>query len=141
MHGTTWPRGVLLRALLLGALPLVLAGCAEPAPEHPWIDLGPSSPHRIIEFSGGDAGQVVIAMEPTVSREQALELGRLIQSQAPPDATVNVRLYNDELTARGWRTAPADMRVAHLLVVVSTNSRTGAPEVRWVRPDSLDPGS
>jgi hypothetical protein len=106
--------------------------------EHPWIRLDPDSPHRIIEYSGADAGQVVIAVDPTISREDALELGRLIQSQAPPDATVNVRIYNDETTARTWRTVAGNLSVEHLLVIVSSSSATGRPEVRWVRPDSLD---
>jgi len=106
--------------------------------EHPWIRLDPGSSHQIIEFSGADAGQVVIAVDPTISRDEALELGRLIQSQAPAAAVVNVRIYNDEATARGWRTAPADLHVSHLLVIVSSSSVSGAPEVRWVRPDSLD---
>ena len=106
--------------------------------DHPWIRLDPGSPHRIIEFSGADAGQVVVAADPAISREEALELGRLIQSQAPPDATVNVRIYNDETTARTWRTVAGNLSVEHLLVIVSSSSATGRPEVRWVRPDSLD---
>lgn len=120
------------------ALAALLIGCAPTTPEHPWIDLGPDSPDRIIEFSGADAGQVVIAMPPTATREEALDLGRRIQSQAPPGATVNVRLYNDEATARDWRTASNEMSTAHLLVVVATSSASGRAEVRWVRPDSLD---
>ena len=106
--------------------------------DHPWIRLDPGSPHRIIEFSGADAGQVVIAANPEISREEALELGRLVQSQAPPGATVNVRIYNDETTARTWRTVAGNLSVEHLLVIVSSSSATGRPEVRWVRPDSLD---
>jgi hypothetical protein len=118
---------------------ILVAACGGgSSQEHPWIRLDPGSSHRIIEFSGADAGQVVIAADPTISRDEALELGRLIQSQAPPGATVNVRIYNDEATALGWRTAPANMHVSHLLVIVSSSSATGSPEVRWVRPDSLD---
>jgi hypothetical protein len=116
----------------------LLLGCQPSTPAHPWIDLGPDSPYEMIEFSGADAGQVVIAMPPTVTRDEALELGRRIQSQAPPGATVNVRLYNDEATARDWRTASNEMSTAHLLVTVTTSSAAGEPEVRWVRPDSLD---
>ncbi len=116
---------------------LALAGCSTSEPAHPWLDLGASSPHRIIEFAGADAGQIVIAMDPAVSREQALELGSLIQSQAPPGAIVNAQLYNDEATARGWRTAQAQMRVEHLLVLVTINPGTELNEVRWARPDSL----
>ncbi len=90
-----------------------------------------------MEFAGADAGQIVIAMDPAVTREDALELGRLVQSQAPPGAIVNAQLYNDEGTARGWRTAQAEMRVEHLLVLVTINPASGLNEVRWARPDSL----
>ena len=117
----------------------VLLGCSSPEPVHPWIDLGEGSFHQIVEFSGVNAGQIVVAMDPTVSRADAMELGRLIQSQAPAGATVNARLYNDEPTARGWRTAPADLRVEHLLVLVSVNPATGLDEVRWV-PQENEPG-
>jgi hypothetical protein len=121
---------------------VLACACAGGSSEdHPWIRLDPGSPHQIIEFSGADAGQVVIAADPGISRNEALELGRLIQSQAPPGATVNVRIYNDETTARGWRTAPALMHLSHLLVIVSSSSATGSPEVRWARPDSLDASS
>lgn len=129
------PHASLPLAFSIAAL---LLGCQPSTPAHPWIDLGPGSPDKIVEFSGADAGQVVIAMPPTVTRDEALELGRRIQSQAPPGATVNVRLYNDEATARGWRTASNEMSTAHLLVVVESSSTAGEPEVRWVRPDSLD---
>jgi hypothetical protein len=130
---------VLFRRAWTTAAAIVATACAGGgSDEHPWIRLDPASPHRIIEFSGADAGQVVIAADPTISREEALALGRLIQSQAPPGAILNVRVYNDEATARGWRTAPADLHVSHLLVIVSSSSATGSPEVRWVRPDSLD---
>ena len=116
----------------------VLMGCSSPESEHPWVDLGENSRHQIVEFSGTDAGQIVIAMDPAVTREEAMELGRLIQSQAPPGATVNARLYNEETTARGWRTAPAEMRVEHLLVLVSISPRTELDEVRWVPPAEAD---
>jgi hypothetical protein len=126
---------VLRRAWILAAF--LLAGCGGDSLEHPWIRLDPGSPHRIVEFSGADAGQVVIAADPNISREEAMQLGRLIQSQAPAGAVVNVRIYNDETTAREWRTAQADLNLPHLLVIVSSSSATGSPEVRWVRPDSL----
>ena len=113
----------------------VLGACTAGDAGHPWLDLGDPSPHEIVEFSGANAGQIVIAMDPAVTREEALALGRLIQSQAPPGATVNARLYDHEPTARGWRQAPAEMRIAHLLVVVSINPATDLNEVRWVRPD------
>ncbi len=116
----------------------VLLGCPSPEPEHPWIELGEGSLHQIVEFSGVNAGQIVVAMDPTVSRADAMELGRLIQSQAPAGATVNARLYNDDATARGWRTARADLRVEHLLVLVSVNPATGLNEVRWV-PQENEP--
>ena len=112
-----------------------LMGCSSSESEHPWLDLGEDSRHQIVEFSGTDAGQIVIAMDPAVTREEAMELGRLIQSQAPSGATVNARLYNEETTARGWRTAPAEMRVEHLLVLVSISPRTELDEVRWVLPE------
>jgi hypothetical protein len=129
------------RAWMLTAASLA-AACGGGV-DHPWIRLEAGSPHQIIEFSGADAGQVVIAADPGISRSEALELGRLIQSQAPPNATVNVRIYNDEATARAWRTVAGNLSVEHLLVVVSSSSATGRPEVRWIRPDSLDspPGS
>ena len=114
---------------------MVLAGCSSADAGHPWLDLGASSPHQIIEFSGADAGQIVIAMDPPVTCEEALTLGRLIQSRAPAGATVNARLYDHEPTARGWRQAAAEMRIAHLLVVVSMSPSTGLSEVRWVRSD------
>ena len=114
---------------------LVLAACTAGDAGHPWLDLGDPSPHEIVEFSGANAGQIVIAMDPAVTRAEALALGRLIQSQAPPGATVNARLYDHEPTARGWRQAPAEMRIAHLLVVVSISPATDLNEVRWVRPD------
>jgi hypothetical protein len=117
---------------------LVTACDRDVTDDHPWIRLDPDSPHRILEFSGADAGQVVIAADPAISRDEALELGRLIQSQAPPGAVVNVRIFNDEATARGWRTSPANLYVSHLLVIVSSSSATGGTEVRWVRPDSLE---
>lgn len=126
-----------LRPLHLGAL-LLLTGCGGSEPGHPWLDLGEGSPHRIVDFAGVDAGQIVIAMDPTVSPDEAMELGRRVQAQAPPGATVNARLYDDETTARNWSTAPAQMRIEHLQVVVSINPDTGLDEVRWVRPDSLD---
>ena len=113
----------------------VLGACTAGDSGHPWLDLGDPSPHEIVEFSGANAGQIVVAMDPAVTREEALALGRLIQSQAPPGATVNARLYDHEPTARGWRQAPAEMRIAHLLVVVSINPATDLNEVRWVRPD------
>jgi hypothetical protein len=119
------------------ALILMLVGCSSTEATHPWLDLGESSAHEIIEFAGADAGQIVIAMEPQVTREEALALGRLIQAQAPAAARVNARLYNDAFTARGWRTAPAQMRVAHLLVLVSINPETGLNEVRWAPPEAL----
>lgn len=112
-----------------------LMGCSSSESEHPWLDLGEDSRHQIVESSGTDAGQIVIAMDPAVTREEAMELGRLIQSQAPPGATVNARLYNEETTARGWRTASAEMRVEHLLVLVSISPRTELDEVRWVPPE------
>ena len=120
----------------------VLGACTAGDAGHPWLDLGDPSPHEIVEFSGANAGQIVVAMDPAVTREEALALGRLIQTQAPPGATVNARLYDHEPTARGWRQAPAEMRIAHLLVVVSINPATDLNEVRWVRPDEeqADPG-
>jgi hypothetical protein len=118
----------------------MLMGCSSTEAAHPWLDLGESSAHQIVEFAGADAGQIVIAMEPGVTREEALALGRRIQAQAPTGARVNARLYNDEFTARGWRTAPAQMRVEHLLVLVSINPETGLNEVRWAPPDE-PPGS
>ena len=114
---------------------LVLGACSGGDTGHPWLDLGDPSPHEVVEFSGANAGQIVIAMDPAVTREEALALGRLIQSQAPSGATVNARLYDHEPTARGWRQAAAEMRIAHLLVVVSINPATDLNEVRWVRPD------
>ncbi len=121
------------RSLVLWTL--VFGGCSSADAGHPWLDLGDPSPHQIIEFSGADAGQIVIAMDPSVTRDEALALGRLIQSRAPAGATVNARLYDHEPTARGWRQASAEMRIAHLLVVVSVNAATGLSEVRWVRPE------
>lgn len=121
------------------ALLLMLMGCSSTEAVHPWLELGEGSAHQIVEFAGADAGQIVIAMEPGVTREEALALGRQIQAQAPAGARVNARLYNDEFTARGWRTAPAQMRVEHLLVLVSINPETGLNEVRWAPPD--DPPS
>jgi hypothetical protein len=115
-----------------------LMGCSKSEPEHPWLDLGEDSPHQIVEFSGTDAGQIVIAMNPAITREEAMELGHLIQSQAPSGTTVNARLYNEESTARGWRTAPAEMRVEHLLVLVSISPTTELDEVRWVPPEEAD---
>ena len=122
---------------------LALGACAGGDSGHPWLDLGDPSPHEIVEFSGANAGQIVIAMDPAVTQAEALALGRLIQSQAPPGATVNARLYDHEPTARGWRQAPAEMRIAHLLVVVSINPATDLNEVRWVRPeeDQANPGA
>lgn len=115
-----------------------LMGCSRSEPEHPWLNLGEDSLHQIVEFSGTDAGQIVIAMNPAITREEAMELGRLIQSQAPSGATVNARLYNEESIARGWRTAPAEMRVEHLLVLVSISPTTELDEVRWVPPEEAD---
>ena len=122
------PRSVVLWTIIVG-------GCSSADAGHPWLDLGDPSVHQIVEFSGVNAGQIVIAMDPSVTREDALALGRSIQSQAPPGATVNARLYDHEPTAREWRQTPAEMRIAHLLVVVSINPSTGLNEVRWVRPD------
>ncbi len=113
----------------------IVGGCASADAGHPWLDLGDPSAHQIVEFSGANAGQIVIAMDPSVTREEALALGRAIQSQAPAGATVNARLYDHEPTARGWRQAPAEMRIAHLLVVVSINPSTGLNEVRWLLPE------
>jgi hypothetical protein len=132
----SWRRSARCRTWIVCSA-FLATGCGGGS-DHPWIRLDPESPHRIVEFSGADAGQVVIAADPSITREEALELGRLIQSQAPPGATVNVRIYDDEQTAREWRTAPASMNVPHLLVIVSSSTATGSPEVRWVRPDSLD---
>lgn len=128
--GSTW--------IVIGLVVAAASGCSDGESAHPWIDLGPDSAHRIIEYSGLDAGQVVIALDPGVTREEALALGERIEAQAPEGATVNVRLYNDEQTARNWRSAAANQRIEHLLVLVSSNSATGDVEVRWVRPDSLD---
>jgi hypothetical protein len=130
-----------MRYWLLTLTGLLLASCSTDEAEHPWLELGEGSPHQIVEFSGADAGQIVIAMDPAVTREEALELGRLIQAQAPPGARVNARLYNDEFTARGWRTAPAEMRVEHLLVLVSANPETGLNEVRWAPPEDSTTGA
>jgi hypothetical protein len=118
----------------------LLPGCGEAEEEHPWIRLGPDSPFSIVESSGTSGGQVVILMPPEVSREEALGLGQLVRSQVPEGATVNVRLYNDETTARGWRTAPAEWTLQHLLVVVQVVPDTGLDEVRWVGPEP-DPAS
>ena len=126
---------------LFAPLTLILAGCSSPEVAHPWLDLGEDSLHQMIEFTGSDAGQIVIAMDPQVTREEALSLGRQIQAQAPPGARVNARLYNEETTARGWRTAPAEMRVEHLLVLVSINPQTGLNEVRWAPPDEPSLGT
>lgn len=121
------------RSLVLWTI--IVGGCSSADAGHPWLDLGDQSAHQIVEFSGANAGQIVIAMDPSVTREEALALGRSIQSQSPAGATVNARLYDHEPTARGWRQAPAEMRFAHLLVVVSINPSTGLNEVRWVLPE------
>lgn len=124
------------RAGLLATLLLSACG-AEPVPSHPWIDLGADSPYRILESMGSSGGQAVILMPESVSREEALALGRTIQSQAPPGIAVNVRLYNDEATARNWRTVEAQWTLQHLLVVVQVVPDTGLSEVRWVGPESV----
>lgn len=123
----------ILALLFLAAL----AACAGDA-SHPWIVLPEGSAHRIVESTGIGDGQVVIAMDPAVTRDEAMQLGNLIQSQAPEGVTVNARLYNDEETARNWRTVDAQWTLQHLWVTVTVIPQTGRNEVRWVGPAASD---
>lgn len=126
----------------LGFIVLIagLAGCAPKLEEHPWLELPEASAHEIVESAGVGGGQVVIAMDPAVTPEEALRLGEKILAQAPSGGTVNVRLYNDPATARNWKTVPADWTRQHLWVVVRANPESGLREVRWVGPDEAQDG-
>ncbi len=113
---------------------LLASGCSGTSSEHPWLVLDEEEPNRIIESSGYDSGQLVLLMPENVSPDEALELGRRIQAAAPEGATVNARLFNDELSARNWRTAPEQWVRQHLLVVVQRVPDIDLDEVRWVGP-------
>ncbi|MEX2572568.1 MAG: hypothetical protein WD737_14805 [Gemmatimonadota bacterium] len=112
------------------------AACGGVEPPHPWIELPEGSGHQIIETGGLDDGQVVIAVDSTVTPDEALRLGEEILAQAPADATVNVRLYNDEATARNWSTVASEWTQQHLWVVVRASPGSGLREVRWVGPET-----
>jgi hypothetical protein len=112
-----------------------LVGCADDPGPHPWLTLPEGSRHRIVESMGPGEGQIVVAMDPEVKPEEALELGRSIQAQAPAEVTVNARLYNDEGTARNWRRVAADWTREHLWVTVVIVPESGRNEVRWVGPE------
>lgn len=123
----------------LSLLLATLAACSGSERGHPWLRLDDPNA-RIIEVSDLNPGHVVIVMDLPASQEEALSLGRRIQAQAPEGATVNVRIYNDEQTARKWRTAPAPLTLQHLLVVVRIVPETGLNEVRWVGPQATNGG-
>ncbi len=133
---TTLRKGV---CWLVPALALVLTACAgaDAASEHPWLQLPAAAGHTIVESTGVSGGQVVIALDSATTPETAIQLGHEILRQAPPQVTLNVRLYNDEATARNWRTVPADWTQEHLWVLVRSSAEGGA-EVRWVGPEDGD---
>jgi hypothetical protein len=128
--------GRLAAALLCAGL---VVGCgAEEAPAHPWLDLAGAPTHEILEVSGTTGGQLVIYVPPESTQEAVVDLGRRIADQAPPNATLNARIFDDRETARNWRTAPADWTIQHLLLVVTR--LPGEPvELRWMQPDPALP--
>jgi len=114
----------------------VLTSCAaEPVAGPTWLDLEDAPPHEIVEVSGASGGQLVIVVPSGSSQADVLELGRRIADQAPPNATLNARIFDDLDTARNWRTAPADWTVQHLLVVVTGTPESDEVDVRWMRPE------
>lgn len=116
-----------------------VAACGGGDEAHPWLALPEGSPHRILEATGADEGQIVIAMDPAVTPDEALALGEWVRAQAPPGVTVNARLYNDEATARNWRTVASDWTREHLWVTVVVIPQSGRDDVRWAGPEELSP--
>lgn len=110
-------------------------GCSSPAAEHSWLTFPDGSGHEIVESGGVGDGQVVIAMDPSITPDEALRLGEEILAQAPIGRTINVRLYNDPATARRWDRVPAEWTREHLWVLVRANPGSGLREVRWVGPE------
>lgn len=127
-----------VRGILTAVALLALGACGGGEPQHPWLSVPENADFQIIESSGVGEGQIVIAMEPPVAQARAVALGEEILAQAPADATVNARIYNDEATARNWSTVDAVWTNEHLLVV-ATRTRTGGDEVRWVRGEEEGP--
>jgi|SRR5690606_7583900 len=124
-------RSVLTAIALLG-----LVACGGDA-GHPWLAIPDTYPHQLIESEGAGGGQLVIAVPPETSPQTALELGRVILSQAPEGVVVNARIYNDEATARNWRTVAAEWTLEHLWVL-ARRTGDGDEEVRWVGPSDVE---
>ncbi|MFW6010297.1 MAG: hypothetical protein ACOC9H_00110 [Gemmatimonadota bacterium] len=136
-RGTRSVRSVGILTLVLGPAFGLVAGCSPGEVAHPWFTLDDPTA-RIVEVSEMNPGQVVVVMEPPVNRDDALAVGRSLREQAPEGAQVNARIYDDEWTARNWRTAPEQQTLEHLLVVVQIVPSTGRDRVEWVGPE---PGS
>jgi hypothetical protein len=93
-----------------------------------------------LEVAGSTGGQLIIFVPPEAPDEAVLDLAARIADQAPPNSTVNARIFDDRDTARNWRTAPADWTVQHLLAVVTHLPGDSAAEVRWMQQESeVDP--
>jgi hypothetical protein len=117
----------------------LIIGCGSGGAGHPWFDPSAAPPHEILEVGGVSSGQMVILVPAGMPPEEVMNLGRVIAAQAPADATVNARIFDDRQTAREWRTAPAAWTLQHLLVLVTATPGGGAPEVRWTGPEEMIP--
>jgi hypothetical protein len=122
--------------ILLTAL-TTLTACGGGEPEHPWLAIPENVPYQLIEAEGPGEGQLVIAVPGDATPQEAIDLGRLILQQAPTDAVVNARIYNDEATARNWRTVEAQWTLEHLWVL-ARRTGDGEDEVRWVGPPDVE---
>ncbi|MQA90581.1 MAG: hypothetical protein GEU90_10145 [Gemmatimonas sp.] len=118
-------------------LTLAFVGCGEAERAHPWLAIPETHPHQVIESVGPGQGQLVIALPPGATPPEALEVGRIVLQQAPADAIVNARIYNDEATARNWRTVDAEWTLEHLWVLARRTGE-GEDELRWVGPADLE---
>ena len=127
-----------MRTLTGLVLLLATAACgSDVASGHPWLAIPAEYPHQVIESEGAGQGQLVIAVDPGVTPEQALEVGEIVLQQAPADIIVNARIYNDEATARNWRTVDAQWTLEHLWVLARRTA--DEDELRWVGPAEIAP--
>jgi hypothetical protein len=125
------------RLITLGFLSLLVAACSDGEPEHPWLVIPEGDPYQLVEAEGPGEGQIVLALPAEATPEQALEVGRTVLEQAPAGVVVNARIYNDEATARNWRTVEAQWTLEHLWVL-ARRTADGEEELRWVGPADVE---